>query len=189
MTGLSVFNLDWSGYARGGDIEKAATKVTSAIDKGTDKTSSSIEKTVGKISTDLQRSTDRLVGVIKDGTKDMSDTIKRTTTNAATSTPAALAISTGLHSVAESANRIADTIAARPNELEVLADSAKGLNRKFSDLVDTASQYAESANKLRTAATETVKASDWIAGNYSIGDVSVHNAAGFVADISVFNFR
>ena len=190
MTGLSIFNMDWSGYARGGDIEKAATKVTSAIDKGTDKTSSSIEKTVGKISTDLQRSTDRLVGVIKDGTKDMSDTIKRTaTTNAATSIPAALAISTGLHSVAKSANRIADTIAARPEKLEAVAESAKGLNRKFSDLVDTASQYAESANKLRTATEETVKAADWIAGNYSIGDVSVHNAAGFVADISVFNFR
>ena len=50
-------------------------------------------------------------------------------------------------------------------------------------------QTGKAANKLRTAATETVKASDWIAGNYSIGDVSVHNAAGFVADISVFNFR
>ena len=165
------------------DIAKAADKITSAVDKGT-------ERMTGKLSTDLQRSTDKVTTAVKDNTEKITDTIKRTaTTNATTSIPAALAISTGLHSVAESANRIADTIAARPNELEALAESAKGLNRKFSDLVDTASQYAESANKLRTATEETVKAADWIAGNYSIGDVSVHNVAGFVADILVFNFR
>ena len=178
MTGLSVFNGSWNDLATEKGVQQATDKITG-----------SIEKNVGKVSTDLQRSTDKLVGVIKDGTKDMSDTIKRTTTNAATSTPAALAISTGLHSVAKSADRIADYIAARPEKLEAVAESAKGLNRKFSDLVDTASQYAGSANKLRAAAQETVKASDWIAGNYSIGDVSVHNASGLVADMSVFNFR
>ena len=126
----------------------------------------------------------RLASAVKDNTEKITDTIKWTaTTNAATSIPAALAISTGLHSVAESANRIADTIAARPNELEALTDSTKAINRQFSDLVDTASQYAESANKLRAATEETVKAADWIAGNYSCDGVAVHNARGFVADM------
>ena len=51
-------------------------------------------------------------------------------------------------------------------------------------------QTGKAANKLRTAATETVKAADWIAGNYSCeSNVSVNNARGFVADMAVFNYR
>ena len=67
----SVFNIDWSGFARSSDVEKAATRVVGAVEKST-------EKITGKLGTDIQRGTERIASAVKDGTGKITDTVKQT---------------------------------------------------------------------------------------------------------------
>ena len=71
MTGMSVFN-SWDNIATQKGIEKAAEKITSGIEK--------VEKTTGKLSTDIKQGSDKLTAAVKDGVKDVCDTVKRTAT-------------------------------------------------------------------------------------------------------------
>ena len=87
MIGMSVFN-SWDSTASQKGIEKATEKITGAIEK--------VEKTTGKLSTDIKQSSDKISAAVKDGTKDVADTIKRTATNNAGQTAPADAVSAGL---------------------------------------------------------------------------------------------
>ena len=187
MTGMSVFNsnvpeqsnpicnLDWSGFARSSDVEKAATKVAGSVEKAS-------EKMTGKIATDVQRSTDKITAAIKDntnqttsavkdGTKDVVDSVKRiATTNAEQTTPAAEAVHAGLQSVATVAAELAEFARKNPSEIPRLLESAKSISGKFSDLTDKASSYAEEWKRFRQSAAETAKTADWVAGQYGGGN-------------------
>ena len=190
-----VFNMDWSGYARGGDIERASGKVTGSIEKAsekmTGKLSGTIEKEVGRLGNDVQKSTGQIVSVVKDGAEKISDTVKRSAINNANPSPpsAASAVSAGLCSVAESTTKLANHLRSHPNELGAVARSAEAVRKKFDDLIDRTSEFAKSGERLRKTTTEVSQAAGWIGSNYPCGDVAVNNASGFVSDISVFNFR
>lgn len=163
---------NWDSVARSRDIEKAAQQITKTI-------------------ADEGKNSQKIVEAVKKGSEQIVDSVSKVRIgNAATSTPAALAISTGLRSIAESTSQLAGHLYSNPAKIGAVAESAKGLNKQFSDLVEGAEKYAESANKLRAAASETVKASDWIGGQHSgEGGVSVNNSCGFASDLRVFNFR
>ena len=167
---------NWDSVARSRDIEKASQQITKAI-------------------ADEGKNSQKIVEAVKTGSEKIVDAVSKVrignvATAPATSTPAAMAISTGLHSIAESTSQLAGHLYSNPAKIGAVAESAKGLNKQFSDLVEGAEKYAESANKLRAAASETVKASDWIGGQYSGEDgVSVNNSCGFASDLRVFNFR
>jgi hypothetical protein len=86
----------------------------------------------------------------------------------------------GLKGVAVSTSQIADYLRVHPGELQVVAESASGIQSQFSDLVEGMQKFAGSANELRTVTQETIKGSDWIGGKFSGGGVSVNNSFGRV---------
>ena len=94
---------------------------------------------------------------------------------------AASAIHESLKSVAVSVAQIADYARTHPLELPVALESAKSVNRQFSDLVEDSQKFAESRERLRETATEVSQAAGWIGSNYSGGGgVSVNNSFGRV---------
>ena len=197
MTGMSVFNtrmpesqsnpilnLDWSGFARSSDVEKAATKVVSAVDKGTERMTKAIA--------DDGKNSQKIIDAVKKGSEQVVDAvgkIKPTTNAGQTSPSAALAVSAGLRSVAESTAKLANHLRSHPNELGAVAQSAEAVGKKFDDLIDRTSEFAKSGERLRKTTTEVSQAAGWIGSNYPCGDVSVNNASGFVSDLTVFNFQ
>ena len=171
-----VFNLDWSGYARGGDVEKAATKVASAVEKTsekmTGKLSGTIEKEVGKLGNDVQKSTGQITSAVKDGAEKISDTVKRTAVNNTNAEQTADPPASGatvfqesLQCIAAATARVAEHVRVHPAETSAALQSAKAIAKQFTDLTDRATQCSEENKRLREAAAEVKRASGWIGGN------------------------
>ena len=78
-------------------------------------------------------------------------------------------VAVGLHKIAESTERLARTLATDPGKLHAVADSAAGINRQFTDLIDRTREYAESATKLFSTTQETTKLAGWLGGSYPHG--------------------
>ena len=152
---VAIANLTWDSSASKQNVEQAAQTITSAIEKNTDK----------------------ITATIKDGTKAISEATRKATTNESNNQPAPVAaIHRGLTSVASSATRIADYIAAHPSELKAGVDAATTVGKQFSELTDRASGYTQSATELQGAVAEVAKATDWVAGKFcGNGNVSVAN--------------
>ena len=169
-----VFNMDWSGYARGGDIERASGKVAGSIEKATEKITSklsgTIEKEVGRLGNDVQKSTGQIVSVVKDGAEKISDTVKRSAVNNAEQTAAPTAdvkaLCQGLIGVSKTTAQIADTALINPAEIPAALQSAKAISKQFADLIDRASKYAEEGRRFRETAAEVEKAAGWIGSNF-----------------------
>ena len=162
MSQMSVFNLDWSGYARGSDIEKSATKIASAVEKASQ-----------KITADESKNSQKLIESVKTGSEKIIDAvgkIKTTNNSNQTAAPsAASAVSAGLLSVAESTAKLANHLRSHPNELGVVAQSAEAVGKKFDDLVDRTSEFAKSGERLRKTTAEVSQAAGWIGSNYPCG--------------------
>jgi len=167
MSGMSVFNLDWSGYPRQSDIEKAANKIAGSVDKGT-------EKMTGKLSGDIQKNTDRISGAIKDNTEKITDAIKRSAVNNASTsmTPPVAAVVDGLMDMSKATSDIAKFLLANPNEMPSAVEAAKGVSKQFGTLTDAASGYDAGTSKLGSEVGEMAKVLDWVDYKFGIPDGS-----------------
>jgi hypothetical protein len=87
--------------------------------------------------------------------------------NQRTPTPATLALHRSLKSTAIATARIADAVLKHPSEISASLESAEAINEKLGEVLATASDVAESSEKLKMTAEETIKASDWIDGKVS----------------------
>jgi len=99
-------------------------------------------------------------------------------------TTPATAIHASLRGIAIATAQVADHVLARPSELEAVTDSAKAINKQFTDLIDATSGFAEGGEKLRGAAAETAKATDWIGEQYSGRDNNPDGAIGRMSDFN-----
>ena len=189
-----VFNLDWSGYARGSDVEKAAGKVAGSVEKGVDKASSTIAKATEtmtcKLSGDIKQNAEKITAAVKDGTKDVVDSVKRITTNANQNPPTiAVDVSAGLASISESTAKLANHLRSNPTEMSTVAESAEAVGKQFNDLIVSTKEFAKGRERLKKTTAEVAQSTGWISSNYPNGCVSVNNSSGLVPDMSVFNFR
>ena len=160
MTAMSVFN-SWDTQASQRGLEAAAQKVAG-----------SVEKTTGKLSTDIKQSSDKITTAIKENT----DAVKRTTTNASMTAPVA-AIHTGLRSIADSADCIAEYLVAHPNEMGAAAEAATAVGQQFGALVKAATQFDEGNAQLKGMVGEMAKTLDWVDYKFSSGDENNQNRA------------
>ena len=162
MTAMSVFNSkmpaqsipvfnSWDAQASQKGIERAAEKITGAIDK-----------TTGKLSGDIQKSTEKLVAATKDGAEKVSDSVKRVTTNASSMSAPVKAVHAGLHSVAESVNRLAEYLGEHPDEMGAATEAAESVGSQFRALVECAVQYERGTSQLNGQVGEMDKTADWI---------------------------
>ena len=184
MSSMSVFNSwDWSGYARGSDIEKASAKVAGAVERGTDKMTC-------KLSGDMKQNAEKIASVVKDNAKDVVDSVKRITTNSDQNPPTiAVEVSTGLASISESTAKLANHLRSNPTEMSTVAGSAEAIGKQFNDLIVSTKEFAKGREQLKKTTAEVAKAAGWINSNYPSGGVSVNNSCGLIPDMSVFNFR
>ena len=148
MSNFNVQNAMFDSTATQQGLTKAADRIVKAITDG-DKTSQKIIET------------------IKTGTEKIVDSIGKTrTTNNASQPDSVTAIHRGLKSVAVGTAQIAEHVRKNPSEIPAALESAQAVNRQFTDLVDTASQFAQCADTLQAVTQETVKAGHWIGGQY-----------------------
>ena len=158
-----VFNMDWSGYARGSDVEKAATKVASAVEKGTERMTKAIA--------DDGKNSQKIIDAVKKGSEQVVDAvgkIKPTNNAKQTAAPTAdvKALCQGLIGVSKTTAQIADTALINPAEIPAALQSAKAISKQFADLIDRASKYAEEGRRFRETAAEVEKAAGWIGSNF-----------------------
>ena len=194
-----VLNLDWSGFARSSDVERASGKVAGSIEKTsekmTGKLSGTIEKEVGRLGNDVQKSTGQITAAIKDNTDKISDAVKRSAVNNAEQTsPTAdvKALCQGLIGVSKTTAQIADAALINPAEIPAALQSAKAISKQFADLIDRASKYAEEGKRFRETAAEVEKAAGWVGSNFPSGQcIPITNGAvdvfGAFGRLSDFN--
>ena len=93
------------------------------------------------------------------------------------------AIHTGLTSLAQSANKIAERVRSNPTELGTLTESGEAIVKQFSKLIDDVKKFDAAATKLQGTVGEVKKASDWVAGEFcGRGNDHVIGTASRVAD-------
>jgi len=169
-----ILNLDWSGYARGGDIEKASGRVSGSLDKAAQqitKAVADVGKDSKKMVDAIQKSSERVVDTVKASSEKISDTVKRTAvnnTNAEQTTPpvsGATVFQESLQCIATATARVAEHVRIHPEEASAALQSAKSIAKQFTDLTDRATQCSEENQRLREAAAEVKRASGWIGGN------------------------
>jgi len=159
----SVFNLDWSGYVRGSDVEKSTTKIAGSVDKAT--------KEITKTVVDVGKDSKRIVDAVKAGSEKIVDAvakIKSTTNAEQTADPSASGASVfqeSLQCIATATARVAEHVRIHPEETSAVLQSAKSIAKQFTDLTDRATQCSEENKRLREAAAEAKRASGWIGGN------------------------
>jgi hypothetical protein len=190
MTPNMFFNLDWSGYAKSSDIEKASAKVTGAIERGTEKITGTIDKNLGKVSSEIKQNTDKIAGAVKDGTKDIVDSVKRiNTTNAVGSNQnvplAVKAVQKGLQDVSEATSRIAGHLVTNPSDLGAATQAAESVGKRFSELVKATSQYEEGTSKLNGMVGEMEKCLDWV--DYKFSNAACNQGGMMAPPIPVIN--
>jgi len=169
MSSMSVFN-EWDAQASQRGLERAAEKISGAFDKG-----------VGKITTDMQKNADKIAAATKAGSERIVDAVgKIKPTQNANQSNAVSAVVSGLHSVAESANIIADHVIANPADLGAVATSAKAVGQQFTNLLDATTQFAQDSDLLWKTTAEVEKAAGWLGNNYPGGSVPVNNAGRVV---------
>ena len=183
-----VFNLDWSGFARSSDVEKAATKVAGAVEKGTERMTKAIA--------DDGKNSQKIIDAVKKGSEQVVDAVGKikSTTNAEQTSPTAdvRALCQGLVGISKSTAQIADTALTNPAEIPAALQSAKAISKQFADLIDRASKYAEEGKRFRETAAEAEKATDWIGSNFpsdqcipiTNGAVDVVGAFGRLSDFN-----
>ena len=201
MNGMSVFNanvpeqsnpilnLDWSGFARSSDVEKASTKVAGAVEKGTERMTKAIA--------DDGKNSQKIIESVKAGSEKIVDAvgkIKPTTNAEQTAAPTAdvKALCQGLVGISKSTAQIADTALTNPAEIPAALRSAKAISKQFADLIDRASKYAEEGKRFRETAAEVDKAAGWIGSNFpsdqcipiTNGAVDVVGAFGRMSDFN-----
>jgi methyl-accepting chemotaxis protein len=176
--GVAVSNI-WDANASQKGLERAADKIAAGIEKASGKNANDTANA-------MQKNTERVVGAVKDSAEKVSDTLKRTATNNAMDGTQAAAVSeakpipTGvtvvcdaLRSLSTSTRRIADHLESNPTDAHAVAESAKAIGERFTDLTAAISTASESNEQLRKAAGEAQQASGWIGGNFSNSNPSV----------------
>ena len=156
MSGMSIFNsrvsespsnlvcnLDWSGYVRGSDVEKATNKIVGVVEKSTN-----------KIATDAQRSTDKITAAVNNASTSM--------------TPPVAAVVDGLMDMSQATADIAKFLLANPSEMPSAVEAAKGVSKQFGTLTDAASGYDAGTSKLGNEVGEMAKVLDWVDYKFSI---------------------
>ena len=179
MTNATVQNLSWDSNATKQSIEKSAQQsaqtVCGAIDKG-----------ISKIGNDIEKNTKEVTTAVKDNAGKIIDAVGRIkTTNAAANENQVVPVSMGLHKIAESTERLARYLHSNPGKLHAVADTAAGVNRQFTDLIDKTREYAEAATKLFSETQESAKLAGWLGGSVPHGGgcnqcFSVNNSFGRV---------
>ena len=102
--------------------------------------------------------------------------------------PVMSAVSAGLARLGTSAMQMSEYILAHPADLKATTESARAIGRQFSELNDRVSEFAESNERLQAATQETVKASEWIAGQFcgagqSVSVANCGRVVGSFADL------
>jgi len=156
----TILNLDWSGFARSSDVEKASAKVAGAVEKASQ-----------KITADESKSSQKIIESVKAGSEKIVDAvakIKSTTNAEQTATPPASGTTVfqeSLQCIAAATARVAEHARVHPEETSAALQSAKSIAKQFNDLTDRATQCSEENKRLREAAAEVKRASGWIGGN------------------------
>lgn len=93
-----------------------------------------------------------------------NSSIQRTaTTNAAGNMSAPVAaVHVGLHSVAESVNRLAEYLGDHPDEMGAATEAAESVGKQFRALVESAAQFESGNMRLEGMVGEMDKTADWI---------------------------
>ena len=145
---VTIKNLTWDSNASKQNVEKAAQKITSAIEK----------------------STGKITAAVKDGTKTISEATRKIANASGNQTaPIVSAVSAGLTSIAESTAQTADYLRSHPTELKRTAETMEGIGRQFTDLTACASQAAENGECLWGLFGETKKMAEYLGNNFSGG--------------------
>jgi len=85
------------------------------------------------------------------------------TTNVAGSMSAPVAaVHVGLHSVAESVNRLAEYLGDHPDEMGATTEAAESIGKQFRALVESAAQFESGNLRLEGMVGEMDKTADWI---------------------------
>ena len=84
------------------------------------------------------------------------------TTNAAGMSAPVAAVHVGLHSVAESVNRLAEYLGDHPDEMGATTEAAESVGKQFRALVEAASQFESGNMRLEGMVGEMDKTADWI---------------------------
>ena len=161
-----VFNMDWSGFARSSDVEKAAGRVTGSLDRAT--------KEITKAVTDVSRDAKGIADAVKTGSERVVDAVGKIKneqnieqTDNQPASRAVSVVSAGLDAVADSTAQLADRLRSHPHEFRKVSESMEGIGKKFNDLVHSTSEYARINERLQKTVADVSQASNWIGGNYS----------------------
>jgi hypothetical protein len=84
------------------------------------------------------------------------------TTNASGMTAPVAAVHAGLHSVAESVNRLAEYLGEHPDEMGAATEAAESIGKQFGALVKAASEFDAGNARLTGMTDEMGKTADWI---------------------------
>jgi len=173
MSEMQVNNVSWDRTSSRADIDRAAGRIVTAVEKGTNRVVDESKK---------------ITTAVRDGSKKVADAVK--TNNAEQSvapTPARKALYEGLQGIAASTTRIADSILVPAKDVKATLESAEKISRQYADVVDRASRSAECLGELRETVGEVTETSRWLAGELNDGCnrcVPVGNLFGRVSDFS-----
>ena len=96
------------------------------------------------------------------------------------------AVHDGLESIAKTAAEMAEHLRHRPTDLGAITESMESVSRQLTDLSAYTSQCVDVGKQVKDTVAETVKAGDWMGGQFCSGGnqcVAVGNGAlGRVAD-------
>ena len=150
MTKRKVFNGSWNNLASEKGVERATEKITKAI-------------------ADVNKDSQKVADAVKAGSEKIVDAVGKikSTNNAEQTTAPILAVSTGLRSIAESANRISERIRNHPSgELGATIEAGTAIGRQFVDLLAAAKTFDEGNEKLRGTVESVTKGANWLVGEF-----------------------
>jgi len=139
-------------FATAQSVSKAADNVVAAVKQNT-------EKSTQKVADTVQKSAERVVeavGKVK---------IANVAYNRQAVPVVAQMVYQGWTSVAQSTAQIAEYLRTYPAELGAAAESAKGINEQFADMIDDTSSLAKDYERLRSTVAEMKKTESGLVGS------------------------